>query len=68
MLHQATCQLSTDGRPGYEFCAGQHWNPAITWWDQSAAFFWDVARCQYLLQQGLFVGDVCFYLGEECRP
>ena len=20
MLHQATCQLSTDGRPGYEFC------------------------------------------------
>ena len=65
MLHQATCQLSTDGRPGYEFCAGQHWNPSITWWDQSAAFFSYVARCQYLLQQGLFVGDVCYYLGEE---
>ena len=65
MLHQATCQLSTDGRPGYEFCAGQHWNPSITWWDQSKPFFSYLARCQFLLQQGLFVGDVCFYLGEE---
>ncbi len=65
MLHQATCQLSTDGRPGYEFCAGQHWNPNITWWDQSAAFFSYIARCQFLLQQGRFVGDICYYLGEE---
>jgi hypothetical protein len=65
MLHQSTCQLSTDGRPGYEFCAGQHWNPNITWWPQSAAFFSYLARCQFLLQQGLFVGDVCFYLGED---
>jgi hypothetical protein len=65
MLHQATCQLSTDGRPGYEFCAGQHWNPSITWWDQSAAFFSYLARCQFLLQQGLFVGDICYYLGED---
>ncbi len=64
MLHQATCQLSTDGKPGYEFCAGQHWNPSITWWDQSAAVFGYFGRCQYMLQQGLFVGDVCYYLGE----
>jgi hypothetical protein len=65
MLHQATCQLSTDGRPGYEFCAGQHWNPSITWWEQSAPFFTYLARCQFLLQQGLFVGDLCYYLGED---
>jgi hypothetical protein len=65
MLHQATCQLSTDGRPGYEFCAGQHWNPNITWWDQSAAFFAYLARCQFLLQQGRFGGDICYYLGED---
>lgn len=65
MLHQATCHLSTDGRPGYEFCAGQHWNPTITWWDQSAAYLSYVGRCQFLLQQGLFVGDICYYLGEE---
>jgi hypothetical protein len=65
MLHQATCHLSTDGLPGYEFCAGQHFTPSITWWEQSGAFFSYLARCQYLLQQGLFVGDVCYYLGED---
>ena len=65
MLHQATCQPPSDGLPGYEFCAGQHWSPNITWWQQSAPFFTYLSRCQFLLQQGRFVGDVCFYLGEE---
>ena len=65
MLHQATCQPPSDGKPGYEFCAGQHFTPNITWWEQSCAFFSYLSRCQYLLQQGKFVGDVCFYLGER---
>jgi hypothetical protein len=65
MLHQATCQPPSDGKPGYEFCAGQHFTPNITWWEQSPAFFSYLSRCQYMLQQGNFVGDVCFYLGER---
>ena len=65
MLHQATCQPPSDGKPGYEFCAGQHFTPNITWWEQSPAFFSYLSRCSYMLQQGLFVGDVCFYLGER---
>lgn len=65
MLHQATCQPPKDGKPGYEFCAGQHWNPNCTWWEQSPAFFSFLTRCQYMLRQGHFVGDVCFYLGEQ---
>ena len=65
MLHQATCQPPSDGKPGYEFCAGQHWTPNITWWEQSSPFFTYLARCQHMLQQGLSVDDVCFYLGEE---
>lgn len=65
MLHQATCQPPEDGKPGYEFCAGQHFTPNITWWEQSPAFFTYLSRCSYMLQQGNFVGDVCFYLGEE---
>lgn len=65
MLHQATSQPPSDGKPGYEFCAGQHFTPNITWWEQSPAFFSYLARCQYMLQQGKFVGDVCFYLGER---
>ncbi len=65
MLHQATCQPPSDGKPGYEFCAGQHWTPNITWWEQSKPFFTYLSRCQFMLQQGKFVGDVCFYLGER---
>ena len=65
MLHQATCQPPSDGKPGYEFCAGQHFTPNLTWWEQSPAFFSYLSRCQYMLQQGTFVADVCFYLGER---
>jgi|WetSurMetagenome_2_1015567.scaffolds.fasta_scaffold02617_6 hypothetical protein len=65
MLHQATCQPPSDGKPGYEFCAGQHFTPNITWWEQSTAFFTWLSRCQYMLQQGKFIADVCFYLGER---
>lgn len=65
MLHQATCQPPSDGKPGYEFCAGQHFTPNITWWEQSPAFFTYLSRCQYMLQQGTFAADVCFYLGER---
>jgi len=65
MLHQATCQPPSDGKPGYEFCAGQHFTPNITWWEQSPAFFTYLSRCQYMLQQGTFVADVCFFLGER---
>ena len=65
MLHQATCQPPSDGKPGYEFCAGQHFTPNITWWEQSPAFFTYLSRCSYMLQQGNFAADVCFYLGED---
>lgn len=65
MLHQATCQPPEDGKPGYEFCAGQHFTPNITWWEQSQEYFSYLSRCQVMLQQGTFVGDVCFYLGER---
>lgn len=65
MLHQATCQPPSDGKPGYEFCAGQHWTPNITWWEQSNPFFDYLSRCQFMLQQGKFVADICFYLGER---
>jgi hypothetical protein len=65
MLHQATCQPPSDGKPGYEFCAGQHWNANSTWWEQSPAFFAYLARCQYMLQRGVFAGDVCYYLGDR---
>ncbi len=65
MLHCAVCQPPSDGKPGYEFCAGQHWAPNITWWEQTPAFFDYLARCQFMLQQGLFAADAAVFLGEE---
>ncbi|MBL4675261.1 MAG: hypothetical protein JKY70_03500 [Mucilaginibacter sp.] len=65
LLHSATCQPPSDGKPGYEYCAGTHFTPNVTWWNQSKEFFNYLNRCQYMLQKGLFVADVCFYLGER---
>jgi hypothetical protein len=50
--------------PGNEFHAGTHFNRKITWWNQAKSFTDYVARCSYLLQQGLFVADVCYYNGD----
>lgn len=48
-----------DGLPGYEFGAGTHFNPNVTWWQMGAGPWLSyVGRCQALLQSGLFVADV----------
>jgi hypothetical protein len=39
---------------------GLHYERTQTWWEQSKAWHAYLARCQYLLQQGLFVADLCF--------
>lgn len=64
-FHGATAAHSADGVPGNEFAAGTHFNRHVTWWTQIDAFSDYVARCQALLQRGLFVADVCFYYGDD---
>lgn len=54
-----------DGFPGRTYHAGFDMNPGTTWWDKSKPFTDYLARCSYLLQQGLFVGDVCYYYGDQ---
>jgi hypothetical protein len=44
------------------FC--DDWNRHNTWWNQSHAWFTYLARCQFLLQQGLFQADLCYFNGE----
>ncbi|MGA2032904.1 MAG: glycosyl hydrolase [Thermoguttaceae bacterium] len=46
---------------------GLHYERTQTWWEQSRAWHEYLARCQYLLQQVLFVADVC-YLQPEGAP
>lgn len=53
------------GKPGYAYYAGTHLEPNITWWEQSHGFFDYLARCQFMLQQGLPVADVCCYYGQQ---
>ncbi len=44
---------------------GTHFERTVTWWEPGRAWLKYQARCQYLLQSGQFVADVCFYCGES---
>jgi hypothetical protein len=46
---------------------GLHYERTQTWWEQSKAWHEYLARCQSLLQQGLFVADIA-YLAPEGAP
>jgi hypothetical protein len=59
------CSPAEMGLPGQDMFAGTHFNPNSTWWGKSHAFLTYLNRCQYLLQQGLFVADVCYYYGDH---
>jgi hypothetical protein len=54
-----------DGLPGRTYHAGYDMNPGTTWWNKSKPFIDYLSRCSYLLQQGLFVADACFYYGDQ---
>jgi hypothetical protein len=43
---------------------GVHWERTQTWWDMVPAYHAYLARCQFLLRQGLPVADVCFLVAE----
>lgn len=40
------------------------YNRHYTWWPMADGFFSYIARCQYLLQQGLFAADAAYFVGE----
>ncbi|MDR1222750.1 MAG: hypothetical protein LBL07_07735, partial [Tannerella sp.] len=54
-----------DGLPGRTYHAGYDINPSVTWWEKSKPFLDYISRCNYMLQQGLFVADVCYYYGDQ---
>jgi hypothetical protein len=60
--------VNPDHAPGISMGPwGLHYERTQTWWEQSKAWHEYLARCQYLLQQGLFVADLCF-LAPESSP
>jgi len=53
------------GLPGSYYHAGTHINPNRVWWPMAGPFIEYLSRCCYMLQQGLFVADVCYYYGDQ---
>jgi hypothetical protein len=68
VFHRYALQPWTDAKPGISMGPwGLHYERTQTWWEQSKAWHEYLARCQYLLQQGLFVADICL-LSPEGSP
>jgi len=66
-FHTFSHRPSITELPGMTHSAGTHFDRTVTWWNQSGAFIDYLARCSFMLQQGLFVADVLFYNGYGLR-
>jgi hypothetical protein len=63
--HSSSHQPPEAGKPGWVYGAGSHLTPNLVWWPMARPFLDYLTRCSFLLQQGLFVGDVCYYYGDQ---
>ena len=65
VFHRYAAQPWTNVAPGMAMGPwGLHYERTQTWWEQSKAWHAYLARCQYLLRQGMFVADVLYFEGE----
>lgn len=64
-FHTAAHNPPEAGLPGWVYHAGTHVSPTVVWWPKAKPFIDYLSRCCYMLQQGLFVGDVCYYYGDQ---
>ncbi|MGH7952228.1 MAG: glycosyl hydrolase, partial [Limisphaerales bacterium] len=64
-VHNFSQSPSLTAKPGYVYVAGTHYEPGITWWNETPAFNTYLARCSAMLQAGKFVADAIFYHGDN---
>jgi hypothetical protein len=65
VFHRYQHQPWADLRPGMTMGPyGVHWERTQTWWDMAHAYHTYLARCQFMLRQGLPVADVCYLVAE----
>lgn len=65
-FHEFAHQPWKDIKPGMTMGPfGFQMNRGNTWWKQSSAWISYLSKTQYLLQQGNFVADFCYYFGEN---
>ena len=64
-FHRFQAQPWNDRWPGMTMGPfGVHWDRTQTWWNMVPAYHEYLARCQFLLQRGVTVADVCFLAAE----
>ncbi len=65
VIHRFAHQPWLNRRPGMTMGMwGVEYDRTETWWEDSKPWHDYLARCQFLLQQGRFVADVCYLTGE----
>lgn len=65
VFHRYQHQPQLDRWPGMTFGPyGVHWERTQTWWNMVPAYHEYLARCQFLLRQGLPVADICYLVAE----
>lgn len=63
--HQPWLDKAIPGMIGGSY--GLQINPANTYWKQSLSWNIYISRCQYMLRQGQFVGDICYLYPKKQR-
>jgi len=57
---------ATEGKPGINLWSyGSDYSDGQTWWKPGIAWFQYLTRCQAVLQRGIPVADVLYYVGED---
>jgi hypothetical protein len=65
VFHRYQHQPWLNRRPGMTMGSiGVHWERTQTWWDMVGTYHKYLARCQFMLRQGLSVADVCYLVAE----
>ena len=64
-FHRFQAQPWTNRWPGMTMGSyGVHWDRTQTWWEMASAYHDYLSRCQFMLQRGVTVADVCFLAAE----
>ena len=65
LLHVYVHQPYEDKNPGMNAWFGNEFNRKNTWFYDMDIFLRYLKRCNYMLQQGTFVADVAYFIGED---
>lgn len=65
LLHVCISQKPEYKRPGLNTWYGNEFNRNNTWYPHLGMFTDYLKRCNFMLQQGLNVADVCYFIGED---